>query len=65
MDHASESLSTCRPRNGSLGPLALLSAVAIGVGLTAWLAWPAAAFQHIDTKASGSHRLSSRSSEWF
>ena len=41
MDSTSESLITFRPRDGSPGPLALLGAVAVAVGLTTWLARPA------------------------
>ena len=41
MNSTSESLSTFQPRDGSPGPVALLGAVAVAVGLTTWLARPA------------------------
>jgi hypothetical protein len=40
MDSTLESLSTVRPRDGSLGPVVLLGAVAVAVGLTTWLGRP-------------------------
>jgi len=41
MDRTSESSNTSGLRDGSAGPLALLGAVAVAVGLTTWLARPA------------------------
>ena len=41
MDHPVDSLSTAKPRDPALAPLALVGAVAVTVGLTTWLARPA------------------------
>ena len=41
MNSTSESLNTFQPRDGSPGPVALLGAVAVAIGLTTWLARPA------------------------
>jgi hypothetical protein len=41
MDHVSDPLSTSKSHDASLAPLAMLGAVAVAAGLTAYLAWPA------------------------
>ena len=41
MDHNADRLSALKPRDASLAPLALLGAVAVTAGLTAYLTWPA------------------------
>jgi hypothetical protein len=40
IDHASDPVSRLKPRDSSLAPLAMLGALAVTVGLTAYLAWP-------------------------
>ena len=41
MDYVSDPLSTSKSHDASLAPLAMLGAVAVAAGLTAYLAWPA------------------------
>ena len=41
MDHASDPVDRLKPRDSSLAPLAVLGAVAVTAGVTAYLAWPA------------------------
>jgi hypothetical protein len=41
MDHASDPVDTLKPRDSTLTPLAVLGAVAVTAGLTAYVAWPA------------------------
>jgi hypothetical protein len=41
MDHVSDPMDRLKPRHSTLMPLALLGAVAVTAGLTAYLAWPA------------------------
>jgi hypothetical protein len=41
MDHASDPVSSLKPRDSSLAPLATLGALAVTAGVTAYLAWPA------------------------
>jgi hypothetical protein len=41
MDHASDPVDRLEARDSSLAPLAVLGAVAVAAGVTAYLAWPA------------------------
>jgi hypothetical protein len=41
MNHASDPLGSLKSRDVSLGPLAMVGALAVTAGLTAYLAWPA------------------------
>jgi hypothetical protein len=41
MDHASDPVDRLTPRDSSLAPLAMLGALAVAAGVTAYLTWPA------------------------
>ena len=52
MDHDLDPLSRLKSRDSSLAPFAMLGAVAVTAGLTAYLAWPASVPRHENARHS-------------